>query len=59
MKIVAPILVVYTHCCLLVLFLPRVHCVLGNILLKLVLVEAYGNKVQQVCLVVVGLGSPF
>ena len=41
-----------------VLFLPRVRYVLGNSLLKFLLVKAYGNKVQLVCLVVVGLGSP-
>ena len=40
-----------------VLFLPQVRYVWGNFLLKLLLVEAYGNKVQQICLVVVGLGS--
>jgi hypothetical protein len=32
-----------------VLFLPQVYCVLGNFLLKLLLVEAYGIKVHQVC----------
>ena len=37
-----------------VLFLPRVCYVLGIFFLKLFFVEAYGNKVQQVCLVVVG-----
>ena len=42
-----------------VLFLPLVRNVLGKFMLKLLLVEAYGSKVQQVCLVVVGLGSPF
>ena len=40
-----------------VLFLPQVHCVLGNFLLKFFLVEAYGNKARQVCLLVVALGS--
>ena len=40
-----------------VLFLPLVRNVLGKFMLKLLLVEAYGNKVQQVCLVVVGLES--
>ena len=40
-----------------VLFLSHVHCVLGNLLLKLFFVEAYDNKVPQVCLVVFHLGS--
>jgi hypothetical protein len=63
MKIITPVIgrlfaLLYVGKTPRVLFLLPVCCVLGKFVLKLLLVEAYSNKVRQVCFVVVGLGSP-